>query len=319
MDPLDPGAGVPLGELAGGIALGLQIYAFVWGAVWGSFINVVIHRVPLGASLVHPPSACAACGARIRWFDNIPIVSYLALRGRCRACGSGYSPRYMLVELLCGVLSLALFRALAVPIGGLDPLIDAAWQWLWLQTFVYGLVAITFIDLEHLYIPDEISIGGLMLGLAGAHFLPVEAPQDHTLGALAGAGFLGLVWAVGWVVYRREAMGLGDVKLLAMIGAFLGWRALPFVLFAAAVQALIATLLARLYTAATGKAAGLTLSTAELDAHFDEEGRYDEGLPEHTAIPFGPFLALAGIEALFFGGDLLWAAAEAINRALLGQ
>lgn len=310
--------GLPLGELSAGLSLGLQTYAFVWGAVWGSFLNVVIHRMPLGASLIHPPSACATCGAGIRWSDNIPIISYLALRGRCRACGARYSPRYMLVELTCGLLSLALFRALAVPIEALDPLVDAAWQWLWLQTFVYALVAIAFIDLEHLYIPDEITLGGVLIALAGAHFLPVDAPQDHTLGLLAGAAFLGLVYLVGWLVYRREALGIGDIKLLAMIGAYLGWRALPFVLFAAAVQALIATLLARLYTAATGKPAGLTLSTSELDAHFGEAGRHPD-LPEHTAIPFGPFLALAGIEALFFGGDLVWTLADGINRLLLGH
>ncbi len=308
---------MPLGELAGSLSVGLQLYAFVWGAVWGSFLNVVIHRMPLGASLVYPPSACASCGAGIRWYDNIPIFSYLILRGRCRACSAGYSPRYMLVELMCGVLSLALFRALALPIEALDPLIDAAWQWLWLQTFVYGLVAIAFIDLEHFYIPDEISIGGVIIALAGAHFLPVAAPQDHTLGALAGAGFLGLVWAIGWLIYRREAMGLGDVKLLAMIGAFLGWQALPFVLFAAAVQALAATLIARLYTQVTGRPAGFGMTTAELDAFFDEEGRYADG-GQHTAIPFGPFLALGALEALFFGSDLLWQAAEAVNRLLLG-
>lgn len=314
MNPAEPA--LALGELAGGLSLGLQIYAFVWGAVWGSFINVVVHRLPLGASLVYPPSACATCGTGIRWFDNIPILSYLLLRGRCRACGAGYSARYMLVELICGVLSLALFRSLALPIEALDPLVDAAWQWLWLQTFVYGLIAITFIDLEHLYIPDEISFGGLVIGIAGAHFLPVDAPQDHTLGALAGAGFLGLVWLIGWIVYRREAMGLGDVKLLAMIGAFVGWQALPFVLFAAAIQALVATLLARIYTAVTGKASGLTLTTAELDARFDEEGLYDDD-GSHTALPFGPFLALAGLEALFFGGELLWTMADAINRVVL--
>ena len=309
--------GIPLGELAGGLGLGLQIYAFVWGAVWGSFLNVVIHRMPLGASLVYPPSACASCGTRIRWFDNIPIISYLVLRGRCRVCGAGFSPRYMLVEITCGVLSLALFRALALPILTLDPLIDAAWQWLWLQTFIYALVAIAFIDLEHFYIPDEISIGGIIIGLAGAHFLPVESPGDHTLGMLAGAGFLGLVWVIGWLVYRREAMGLGDVKLLAMIGAFLGWKALPFVLFAAAVQALAATLIARIYTATTGKPAGFGMRTAELDAFFDEEDRYEDG-GDHMAIPFGPFLALGALEALFFGSDLLWQAADAINRLILG-
>lgn len=295
----------------------LQIYAFAWGAVWGSFLNVVIHRIPLGASLVRPPSACATCGARIRWYDNIPIISYLVLRGRCRRCEAGYSPRYMLVEIICGLLCLALFRATVLPLTTVEALTDGAWMWLWLQTFVYALIALAFIDLEHLYLPDEITIGGLFVALAGAHFLPVEAPADHTIGMLAGAGFMGAVWALGWLIYRREALGLGDVKLLALIGAFLGWRALPFVLFAAAVQALIAALAARLYTRVTGKPAGLTLTTAELDAFFGEEDRYDDGAM-HTAMPFGPFLALAGLEALFFGGDLIWVLAEQLNRLILG-
>lgn len=294
----------------------LQIYAFAWGAVWGSFLNVVIHRLPAGASLVHPPSACATCGTRIRWYDNVPIVSYLVLRGRCRACSTRYSPRYMLVELACGLLSLALFRALALPLEDLDALTDAAWMWLWLQAFVYAMVALAFIDLEHLYLPDEITIGGLFVALAGAHFLPVERPADHTLGMLAGAAFLGAVWAVGWLVYRREALGLGDVKLLALIGAWLGWRALPFVLIAAAVQALAAVLIARVYTRVTGKPAGFTMTTAELDAFFGETDRYDPALASHTAIPFGPFLALGAIEALFFGADALWILADRLGALL---
>lgn len=296
----------------------LQIYAFAWGAIWGSFLNVVIHRLPAGASLVYPPSACASCGARIRWFDNVPILSYLILRGRCRRCEGRYSPRYMLVELTCALLSLALFRATALPLTDAEALTAAAWMWLWLQAFVYALIALAFIDLEHLYLPDEITIGGLFIALAGAHFLPVESPADHTIGMLAGALGLGAVWAIGWLIYRREALGLGDVKLLALIGAWLGWRALPFVLLAAALQALAAVLIARIYTRITGKPAGLTMTTEQLDAFFGEPDRYAPTLPSHTALPFGPFLALAGIEALFFGTDALWILADRLNALITG-
>lgn len=304
----------------------LQIYAFVWGAVWGSFLNVVIYRLPRGASVAYPPSACGACGAGIRWYDNIPIVSYLALRGRCRACGAGYSPRYMVVEIIGGLLALALFRALDLHSlsGELlaedpAPFVQGAWTWLWLQVFVFALIAITFIDLEHLYIPDEISLLLVLVGLGGAHFIPVADPAAHTLGALAAGAFMLALAGVGWLIFRREALGMGDTKLLVGIGAFLGWSALPFVLFAAAVQALIATLVATLYGRLTGGDLGLTRTTEELDAHFDEADRYaDAGLPSRVAIPLGPFLALGGIEALFFGPDLLWAWSEALTRALLG-
>lgn len=304
----------------------LQIYAFVWGAVWGSFLNVVIYRLPLGASVAWPPSACGACGTPIRWFDNIPIVSYLVLRGRCRVCGAGFSPRYMLVEIIGGLLALALFRALdlhslsgALLAEDPSPFIQGAWTWLWMQVFVFGLVAITFIDLEHLYIPDEISLMLVLVGLGGAHFIPVVDPAAHTIGALAAGGFMLSLSGVGWLIYRREALGMGDTKLLVGIGAFLGWSALPFVLFAAAVQALIATALAALYTRATGRSSGLTRTTEELDEHYDEAERYaDLELPSRLAIPLGPFLALAGIEALFFGPDLLWSLSDWMMRALIG-
>ena len=124
----------------------LQFWVFIWGAVWGSFLNVVIYRMPLGISLVRPPSRCSQCQTPIRWYDNVPIVSYLVLRGQCRRCGSKYGPRYMLVEAMCGALCLALFRATTLPLEPETFSVGIA-TWLWLQAFVYGLVAVTFIDL----------------------------------------------------------------------------------------------------------------------------------------------------------------------------
>ena len=291
-----------------GIQLGLifELFAFLWGAIWGSFLNVVIYRVPLEMSVVRPASHCGACEAPIRWYDNIPVLSYLILRGRCRVCAQTYSPRYMLVELACAIMSLVIFRAVTPPLlGQMD--LWFLFHWLWLLSFALGLVAITFIDLEHLYIPDVISIPLIIVGLLGALTSPEMTTMTHLIGAVVGAGFLLFVWGIGWLVFKREAMGLGDVKLLALIGAFLGWQALPFVLFASSIQAVLAVGISQFYTKLTGADAPLTRTTEEIDRHFGEEDRYaEEDLPSRLAIPYGPFLSLAALEALFFGHDHLW-------------
>jgi leader peptidase (prepilin peptidase)/N-methyltransferase len=291
--------------------LALQLFAFAWGAIWGSFLNVVIYRLPLDLSVVKPGSHCPACEAPIRWYDNVPIFSYFILRGRCRRCEAAFSPRYALVEATCAVLSLALFRASVMPFDP-ETFVQGLVMWAWLQVFVYGLIAITFIDLEHLYIPDVISLPLIALGVGGAFLIPIPGPMDHLVGALAGAGFLLLVVGFGWLVFRREAMGMGDVKLLSGLGAYLGWKALPFILFASASQALIAVAIARLYTKVTGREDELTRSTEELDIHFDEADRYADDQPHRLAVPYGPFLALAALEALFFGHQLIWDWADAI-------
>lgn len=289
----------------------LQLFAFVWGAVWGSFLNVVIYRLPRDMSVSYPPSRCGACLTRIRWYDNVPVFSYLALRGRCRTCKSSYGPRYMLVEAATGLLVLVLMRAVVLPPNP-DTFITDLLTWIWLQAFVYALIAITFIDLEHTFIPDEISYPMILVGLIGAFSLPGLDSLAYFWGAIGGAFFILLVAGVGWLVFRREAMGLGDVKLLALIGAFLGWRALPFVLFASAAQALLAAGVAALYTRVTGRANQLTMTTEQLDERFGETGLYDD-LDSRVVIPYGPFLALAALEALLFGDELLFDLVRAIT------
>ena len=288
----------------------LQVFAFLWAASLGSFLNVVIYRLPLGMSLSRPGSRCSSCLTPIRWFDNVPVLSWWVLRGRCRACGARFSPRYMLIELVCGVLGLALWRSTVDPLDP-DTFTTMMALWIWLQIFVFSLVAIAFIDLEHTFIPEEISIPVIILGLAGGFFIPGLDPLPQVFGALVGGGFLLAVTGVGWLIYRREAMGLGDAMLLALIGAFLGVAALPFVLVAAACQAMVAVIVARLYQRATGRSAGLTLTTEELDARFGDTERHAD-LASHTVIPFGPFLALGALEALFFGHDLIWRLADAL-------
>lgn len=298
------------------MTLTLQIYAFVWGAVWGSFLNVVIHRLPRELSLIRPGSRCGSCEAPVRWYDNIPIISYLVLRGRCRDCEASFSPRYMLVEAACGLLTLVVFNATVLP---LDPetFTSGLATWFWYQVFIYGLVAITFIDLEFTFIPDEISLPAVVIGVGGAFALPGVDGLSMLIGAVAAVVFLMLVYGVGWLVFRREAMGLGDVKLFAMIGAFLGWKALPFVLFASAVQALLATAAATLWSKATGRENDLTMTTDQLDERFEEEDRFDDE-QLRTVIPYGPFLALAAIEALLFGDSLLWDLADRLAALLVG-
>src|SRR5437867_6035325 len=180
--------------------------------------------MPADESVVRPRSRCPRCGEPIAWYDNIPIVSWLSLRARCRHCRAAIAARYPLVELAAGalaVLSLVVF----------GPTVQAVIAF----AFTASLLLVSVIDLDHRFIPDEVSLPGILVGLA-VSFLPgPPTPLESALGAALGGGVL---WAVAWVYERAtglEGMGLGDVKLLAMIGAFLGWQAIPVVLVIASV------------------------------------------------------------------------------------
>ena len=244
------------------------IFAFALGAAVGSFLNVCIYRLPAGESVVSPPSRCPGCGSKIRPWDNIPVLSWLLLRGRCRACGGRISARYPLVELLNGLLTLALFLKF-----GPTP------TFLVLFVFCSALVAITFIDLDHQIIPDAISLPGIVVGFACSFFLPWLGWKSSLIGIVAGGGSLLLVAWLYELFAKKEGMGGGDVKLLAMMGAFLGWRAVPFIIFASSL---------------IGSVIGVTLMVVQ---------KKDAKL----AIPFGPFLALGAVLYIFFGKTLiLW-------------
>jgi leader peptidase (prepilin peptidase)/N-methyltransferase len=238
--------------------------AFAFGLVIGSFLNVCIHRLPAGRSVVHPRSSCPGCGHLIRGYDNIPVLSYLILRGQCRDCGTRISPRYPLVELLSGG-----FAAMTAARFG------AGWEGLIMFALVASFLVITFIDLDHRIIPDVISLPGIGLGLA-ASFLPgMLTPVDSLIGLLAGGGSLFLV-AWGYeLITHREGMGGGDIKLLAMIGAFMGWKGVFFTIFVASL---------------TGTLAGVALML-----------RRHGGMK--LAVPFGPFLAIGAIAYLFIGPE----------------
>lgn len=269
------------------LSLLIVILAFTFGSVVGSFLNVCIYRLPRGESIVFPPSHCASCGTQIKFYDNIPIVSYLLLLGKCRACGKRISQTYPIVEVLSGLISALLVWRFGLTL-----------QTLFYIIFLLALIVVTFIDLEHRIIPDSITLSGIIVGLVyGAlrtdwgsaqtslgslrpEFWSVlrtlnEVPLfDSLSGIILGGGMLFLVGFLYEMIRKREGMGLGDVKLLAMIGAFLGWRS---VLFVALVSSFIGTIV------------GISIVL------------YKRGDLKY-AIPFGPFLSLAAAIYCFTGG-----------------
>lgn len=264
------------------------VFAFVFGAVVGSFLNVVIARVPLGQSVVHPRSRCPRCEKSIAGWDNIPIVSWLILRARCRNCGLPISPRYPLVELATGMLALATVRQFG-----------PSWWALAAFAFLCALVALTYIDLDHWLLPRSITVPFIAIGL-GASLLP-GGPGIASSAFGAAVGFAAFV-VLGFVaekLLKKEALGGGDVWLLAMIGAWLGLRSLlPVILLASLQGAVIGGVLlavAKRRNRATAMPPPKPTGDAEIDAWVPPDG----------AVPFGPFLALGAVEYLFFGERLV--------------
>jgi leader peptidase (prepilin peptidase)/N-methyltransferase len=246
--------------------LTVSLFVFLFGAVVGSFLNVCICRMPKEESVVMPPSHCPLCNYQIRWYDNIPIISYLLLRGKCRGCGAHISLQYPLVELLNGLLTLALFLKFGLSV-----------TFVALFLFCSSLVVITFIDLEHQIIPDEISLPGIVIGFAFSFFLPWQSWLNSLLGILLGGGSLLLVaYAYQWLT-GKDGMGGGDIKLLAMMGAFLGWKSVLFIVFASSL---------------IGSVFGITIMLVQ---------KKDSKL----AIPFGPYLAFGAVLYIFYGRQLI--------------
>lgn len=238
---------------------------FIFGAVFGSFLNVCICRIPQGRSIVSPPSACTSCGKTIRFYDNIPILSWIFLLGRCRNCGASFSIRYPSVEALTGLFAAALFFVFG-------PTIEMAIYFV----FVCALIVITFIDIDHQIIPDVISLPGIPLGVIASFLLPTGI-LDSVIGAAAGGGILFAIAAGYFYLTGKEGMGGGDIKLLAMIGAFLGWKGV------------LVTIMAGSFT---GAVIGSILMLAW-------------GRGSKHPIPFGPFLAAGAILYLFTGDAII--------------
>ncbi|MFK8002412.1 MAG: A24 family peptidase [Polyangiales bacterium] len=217
----------------------LRSLAFVFGALWGSFFNVAIYRWPLGMSVVNPPSHCPSCNTPVPWYRNLPLVAYAMQRGRAACCGTKLTGRYLMVELLGGVLCLALMERFVVDAGAvelLQPLLEA----LVLFFFVGGLLVATFIDLEHTMIPDEVTLPGAALGLVSVSFRDVDA-MDMAIGAGAGYLIIQITFVWGYErLFGRRGMGEGDSKLLLMIGAFCGWKGIVFALLGGCIQGIVA-------------------------------------------------------------------------------
>ncbi|MFO7830807.1 MAG: prepilin peptidase [Desulfuromonadaceae bacterium] len=239
---------------------------FVFGAVIGSFLNVCIHRLPLGQSIVFPASHCPECSTELRWYHNIPVLSFLFLKGRCCFCAARISWRYPTVEILNALFYTAVFHISGYSLTSLV-----------LFVFISALIVITFIDLDHRIIPDLISLPGIVLGFAASFILPWVSWQDSILGILLGGGSLFAVAYIYAFFTGKEGMGGGDIKLLAMIGAFLGYKAVLPVIFLSSLM---------------GTAIGIPLMFLK---------KADGGL----AIPFGPFLAAASLVYLFAGQYLI--------------
>ncbi len=275
------------------------------GLLIGSFLNVVIARVPREQSIVRPPSHCPACGHPLRWYENIPLLSWICQLGRCTSCKAPISWRYPLVEALTALLFLACLRRF----GWTGELASAL-------MLVVLLIPLTFIDLEHWLLPFALTIPGIALGLLFSLGQGLPRFRDSAIGA--AAGFFGF-WAIerlGRKVFKKEALGGGDKYLLALIGAFLAYRALLGVVFLASVQgAVVGSLLLALYGRA-GPAPAETESPSQAAAPSDPPGPADppgpgteleptlpkndeeDWRPGPTNLPFGPWLALAALEQL---------------------
>lgn len=244
------------------------IFIFVFGMCIGSFMNVCIYRLPLAKSIADPPrSICPACGHVIRFYDNIPVLSFVWLKGRCRYCGAPISWRYPLVELLTGLAAVGVFFTFGPTLQSLIYFI-----------FIAALLVITFIDLDHKIIPNIITLPGIPLGLLAALGLPALTFKDSVLGLIVGGGSLLIVaWTYHWIT-RKEGMGGGDIKLLAMVGTIVGWQGVLFTIFV---------------SSAVGTLIGLAVILVK-------------GKNMKFAIPFGPFLSIGAITYIFFGQKVIY-------------
>src|SRR6185369_5950700 len=281
-----------MGEMAAMLSSPAAVVAAgVLGALWGSFFNVCIARIPRGQSVVRPGSHCFACGAPVRPTDNIPILSYFLLRGRCRACGARFSIRYALVELLTALLAAAIYwKFVAADPGGVVAVRLA--RFVLYFTFTGALIVLAFIDLDTKLLPDRITLPAipiLFLGGFGAHDVPA---LQRAIGAAAGYLFVRVIADAYYYLRKREGLGLGDGKLLAMVGALLGWKALPVVIFAGSFIGTLVSL--PILIIARRRAAG----------PHDHDGGDDESV-RLAQVPFGPFLALGALIYLFAGREII--------------
>lgn len=304
----------------------LRTFAIALGLVWGSFLNVVIYRAPRGMSVVRPASHCPGCGAPIRAWDNVPVFGYLLLRGRARCCKAKLSPRYPMVEAIGGLLSFAIVEVIIFRLPGSTSIGRAFAIYTADLALALALVAAAFIDLEHMYVPDTVTFGGAVLGVATCSFREMSFTE-----ALLGAavGFL-VVWIPFDVLYRlirgRVGMAMGDAKLVMVAGAWFGWAGALFVLCAGALQGTIVALVTLLVRGKIEEPEAVQREREEIRAELaamspEEREQAEKELAEdplfadepadgigQSRMAFGPLLVLAILECLIFGRDLsgLW-------------
>lgn len=246
----------------------ILVFSALFGAIVGSFLNVVILRLPReDISIAFPASHCPKCGHPLAWYENIPVLSYIVQLGKCRHCTTSISLQYPVVELLMAILSAALVNKYGLSV-------TTAGYFL----FTAALLAIIFIDIRLQIIPDLISLPGVVVGFLFSFVNPTVNWLDSLIGIVAGGGALYAVALVYFLWRKQEGMGGGDIKLLAMLGAFLGWQSLPFIIFASSVSGSIVGILAMTVQRKGGQ----------------------------TRIPFGPFLSLSGICYMFFSEKILY-------------
>jgi leader peptidase (prepilin peptidase)/N-methyltransferase len=286
------------------------VAAALFGALWGSFFNVCIARIPRGESVVRPPSHCFACGRTVRPWDNIPLISYFVLRGRCRFCGARFSARYVLIEALAALLSALIYWRFVMAVPDVEPALRIA-RYVLFFVFTGVLLVLSFIDLDTKRLPDVITLPAIpLLFLAGfaTHLVPW---QPRAIGVVAGYGLVRIIADGYYYLTGREGLGLGDGKLLAVVGAVLGWKAILAVIFMGSFLGIVVSVPLLLagrrahppdleaspgpQVSVAGEAAGVAPSEEDLVS-----------MPvRHTQVPFGPFLSLSAIVYLLCG-DALW-------------
>ena len=242
------------------------ILIFILGLIVGSFCNVCIYRIPKNESIIYPASHCPKCRTTIKPVDNIPLLSYILLKGRCRNCGSKISIQYPVVELLTGIIYLIIYLIYGLSIQSLVYIILSS-----------ALIIIAFIDLNEQIVPDVISLPGIGVGLILSFFVPYLSFINSALGVVVGGGIILIIALVGSMIFKKEAMGGGDVKLAAMIGAFLGWRY---------------TIISLFLGFFLGALIGIILIMTKIKKRED-------------AIPFGPFIALGSLITLLWGEKII--------------
>ncbi|MBW2261143.1 MAG: prepilin peptidase [Deltaproteobacteria bacterium] len=279
------------------------VLAAAWGAIWGSFGNVVIHRLPARKSVVRPSSACPDCGKVIRWYDNVPVLSWIALRGRCRRCGWRIPIRYPLVELGSTLLSVMAVRSLLA--GGPDELPLFLSTFFIHFAFLWALLVLAVIDLRTMLLPDAITLPGVMLGLT---FVLVTDRTRVLENAIASAGAYLVVLVFFVLLYRlvakREGMGMGDAKLLAMIAALMGWKGAVFSLVGGAFLGLLVNL-------------PVLVLRRKDDGGSGQDGEEEERSVLRAQLPFGPMLSLAAALYFFWGEEIVATYYGVVDRIVL--